>query len=258
MRRKGEPSFMAYALSVGRLVACPFCREIFAADEASECPVHGLALVPMEQLPPSHDVQVEMAAQRAALPPEHRPLPLTFWRRGRGALLAVSVLGLATFFAPWVQMIKPETLNLSGYALARQFGPWFWGGAVAWFVLIPLIFTRRTIAKLYGVRIISGMFAAMTGIEVAMLAIIGPRSGGGLVPFEIHFQWGLWASALCSIAGVYLATRLGGPLDDLRDLPVEGETDAKPDGSKASSTKPKRAKSPPVVSEETAKGKVVH
>ena len=44
--------FAGYAAAVS-LYACPFCREMFQAGEATECPVCGMALKEFAKLPPS-------------------------------------------------------------------------------------------------------------------------------------------------------------------------------------------------------------
>src|SRR5688572_31075404 len=65
-----------------------------------------------------------------------------------------------TLFRSWVVLRIPEELTLSGFDLARGRAGWLWGGAVAWFILLPLVWTRRSIAKMRGVRIICCLFAA--------------------------------------------------------------------------------------------------
>src|SRR5437868_9052776 len=65
------PRTARYAPSV--LVACPFCREMFAPGERSQCPVCGVALVPIDRLPPSADAIAEDGIPHQ---PEHDRLPL--------------------------------------------------------------------------------------------------------------------------------------------------------------------------------------
>ena len=52
---------MSYAVprSMSGLVACPFCRQMFAAEEARACPECGLGLQALAKLPPSYDAQLE-------------------------------------------------------------------------------------------------------------------------------------------------------------------------------------------------------
>ena len=56
----------------------------------------------------------------------------------------LAVLGLCAFFAPWVRETAPEIRDLSGFDLARRLG-WMWAPAVAFFVMIPLALTRRSV-----------------------------------------------------------------------------------------------------------------
>jgi len=212
----------AYPVKVQRLLACPFCRELFPSGELNVCPSCGLSLRPMEELPPSLDAAVEAAEAGELLAPEDRRLPWTYFGRSRGALLVLGVLGLVAFFLPWVEMSAPEIASYSGFDLARGRAGWLWGGAVGWFILLPLVWTRRTIYKMRGVRVICAVFAAMTLAEVTMMLLLPPR-GHRLVPFEFHWGTGFWLSAIASVLGVIAAARFGGRLDDIPALPWEDQ-----------------------------------
>jgi hypothetical protein len=37
----------------------------------------------------------------------------------------------------------------------------------------------------------------------------------------LEYSWGLYASAAIAMLGIFLGARLGGSLEDLRDLPVD-------------------------------------
>jgi hypothetical protein len=196
------------------LQACPFCRKLFTSDEAKSCPDCDVALVGMSQLPPSLDALEDDAAEGGKpVLPEDQLLPSAYLGRGRGALLVLSVLGLASFFLPWVELTMPETVTYSAFDLARGRAGWLWGGATAWLVMIPLLLTRRTIARLRGVRVVTVMFAAMTLVEALMLWLLPPRRG--IAPLELHFRYGLFLSGAISAAGMAVAARLGGSLDNL-------------------------------------------
>ena len=191
---------------VPRLLACPFCRELYRDDEAVEiCPECDLRLRPLASLPPSFETRAEPATSA----PSDVPLHWTHWRDGRGAFLIIGALGLAAFFLPWIAMTKPEIGTLNGFALARYAAPWLWAGPVAWFVSLPLVFTRRTLRALSGVRLVCGMFAAMTLVDLALLLTV-PASGSSRVPVQFTFAWGVWSSAALSIIGILVASRLGG------------------------------------------------
>lgn len=201
--------------SVARLLACPFCRSLFQSAEARQCPECGVKLVPMENLPASLDVAaVEHEAGEIVLP-EQRLLPWNYFGSNRGALLVAAALGLVLFFAPWVELRMPEESVRSGFDLARGRAGWLWGGAAGWLVLLPLVWTRRTIERLRGIRLVSALFAAMTLIEAGMLLSMPPQPSHH-VPLEIVWRWGIYASLANACVGVVLALRLGG---DLRHLP---------------------------------------
>jgi hypothetical protein len=135
----------------------------------------------------------------------------------------LSALGLALFFAPWVRLELPEVAVRSGFELARGRAGWLWGGATGWLVLVPLVWTRRTIYKLRGIRPIAVAFSAMTLGEIALMVAMPPR--GRYVPVEIHWAYGLYASALVSLAATVTAVLLGGSLPP---LPAPRGDDARP------------------------------
>jgi hypothetical protein len=199
---------------VPRLNACPFCRSLFASGEARQCPECGVKLVPMENLPQSLDVASDEHEAGELVLPEQRPLPWNYFGRNRGALLLIALLGLAMFFAPWVELRMPDSSVRSGFDLARGRAGWLWGGAAGWLVLLPLIWTRRTIHRLRGVRLVSAMFAAMTLIEAGILLSMPPHAQHH-VPLEIVWRWGIYASLGVSLVGIAVALRLGGKLADL-------------------------------------------
>lgn len=204
---------VGYPYPMAALQACPFCRKLFTTGEARACPDCDVALVGMNQLPPSLDALEDEAEQGQVTFPEDQLLPSTYMGRGRGALIALSLAGVASFFLPWVELTMPETAVYSAYDLARGRAGWLWGGATAWLVMIPLVLTRRTIARMRGVRVVTIMFAAMTFTEALMLWLLPPRRG--VTPLELHFRYGLFLSGAISLLGVAVAARFGGSLDNL-------------------------------------------
>jgi hypothetical protein len=126
---------------------------------------------------------------------------------GRGALMLLAGAGLGAFFCPWVEVSLPEDLVLRGFDLARR-ATWLWGGATGFFVLLPLLWTRRTLSRLRGARVIATLFSALTWLEVLFLLAFPPRRG--MVPLEFDWLWGLYASAAVSFAATLVALRLGG------------------------------------------------
>lgn len=206
------------------LQTCPFCRKLYTSDEGTSCPECGVALVDMSQLPPSLDALEDEAHEGAITLPEDQPLPSTYLGRGRGALLALSVLGLVAFFLPWVELHKPESVTYSAFDLARGRAGWLWGGATAWLVMIPLVLTRRTISRMRGVRIVTAMFASMTFTEAMMLWLLPPRRG--IAPLELEFRYGLFVSAAISLLGIVVAARFGGSLDNLPKFLLDARAEA--------------------------------
>lgn len=201
------------------LLCCPFCRELYTKDDAVErCLDCGVDLVPFHEVTPSPESQLE---QESVV--EHTPLEwrqLAFWdlRRGRGLLLALAFLGLASYALPWFSQSMPETRVLTGYQLARHHVGWLWGGAVGWFILIPLVFTRRSIAAMRGVRMISAVFAALTATEVLVFVnVTASRQNQVIVQFA--WEWGIWVSCFVSALGTCVAAALGGPIPE----PTQGE-----------------------------------
>ena len=207
-----------YAPSVPRLLACPFCRQLFRTGETGTCPDCGLRLEPMDQLPASLDGLAEEANWAEPVAPEDRPLPWTHVGRGRGALGLLALLGLAAFFLPWIEMHVPNQESLSGFDLARHRLGWMWGGSVGWFITVPLVLSRRSIAQMRGVRVILAVFAAMTLVEVVVLLGFPPRHSA-LRALEFDWGPGLYLSALVSALGIAAALRFGGPPDRPRSLP---------------------------------------
>lgn len=192
-----------------RLLACPFCRELFDAAEAERCPSCELALAPLEDLPPSFEVLEEEAAQWERDSPENQRRGWLDLRAGRGLLLAIALASLACFgFAPWVELSAPTLEVRSGYALAHGPLGWLWGGAAAWLVSLALVVSRRSLREMRGVRAILVVFAAMTATEVVLLACSSPR-GSRLVHYHYEWRWGFYASLLLSCGGVLAALGFG-------------------------------------------------
>ncbi|HSC90001.1 MAG TPA: hypothetical protein VLC09_22170 [Polyangiaceae bacterium] len=203
---------------LAEFVTCPFCRELFLPGEASRCPTCDLPLVSSRGLPPSLDAQA--LSPEPLVDPLDRPRGPWFWRRGRGASLGLSALGLALFFAPWLHMERPESIALSGFDLARTHLVYLWGGAIGWFLGLPLAWTRQTIYQLRGARVILATFAAMTTIECALLALFPPRD---YLYFraQLSLAPGLVASCVVSVLAIAVNARLGGSAADFRDLGVD-------------------------------------
>lgn len=191
------------------LVACPFCRELFAAGETDgSCPHCGLRLVPLASLPPSAEGLAEAEARGERLAAEDQPLPWWSLTRGRGLLLVLALGGLVAFTLPWVEITSPHRESLSGLLLARRGSPWLWAGATGWFVSIPLLLSRRTVRQMCGVSGVLALFAVLTAAEVAVLVALPPR-GHPLVRYEYAWGLGLYLSGLLGLLGAGVGLRFG-------------------------------------------------
>lgn len=203
---------VGYASSaMAGLYACPFCREMFEAGEARACPSCGLKLEEISRLPPSYEAQQEEPDE--PIPPHMEALPWSYAGRGRGLLLALAALGLAAFFAPWVHETAPELRDLSGFGLAQRLG-WMWAPAVAFFVMIPLVVTRRSIHRMRGARVAVAFLAAIALLSVALRMAFTP-AGSVLRPVRFTWGFGLYATGGIALLVLLASARFGGRLDDI-------------------------------------------
>jgi len=211
-------SYASFALS--DLIACPFCRELYQSGEAKVCPTCGLDLQPMSKLPPSYEAKLEDDWPEK---PEWETLPLHYWRRGRGPLLAAGLAGAVLFFVPWVSVQAPEFVSLSGFEIARTLG-WVWGCLVAWITLTAVVASRRCVAKMRGARVAAALFSAIPLVTTVVLALTPP--GGGLVPVRFTYSPGFYATLVLALVALPFAFRFGGRIDDLPLMKgkSEGET----------------------------------
>lgn len=193
------------------LVACPFCRQMFEPGEASACPDCGLGLKDLAKLPPSYDARLEYPEE--PIPPHLQTLPWTYLGRNRALLLGLSLAGFALFFAPWVHETAPELQTLSGFGLAKISG-FFWAPAVAWFVLFPLVLTRRSVFKMRGARVAVGFLAATVLLTIGNL-LARPPAGSRYMPVHIQWSWGIFAAGAVALASLLAAFGFGGRVDDL-------------------------------------------
>ncbi len=194
------------------LYACPFCRQLFQQGEVEICPDCELPIQPLDELPPSYEAKL-LDPPPEAQPPEMESLPWTYLGRGRGLLLLLAVAGIGAFFAPWLNEQAPEVRVLSGFAFARHLG-WLWAAGVAWFIMLPLVASRRTIYHMRGARLAVALLAAMVLMTVVLrLALTPPPSP--LVPRRFEWGWGLYASGLLAVAALVAGLRFGGSLVDM-------------------------------------------
>jgi hypothetical protein len=147
------------------------------------------------------------------IPPHMETLPWTFVGRNRLLLVAIALIGLACFFAPWVNETAPEIRDLSGFWFARKLA-WMWAPGVAFFVMVPLVVTRRSIFKMRGARVAVGFLAAIVLVTVAIRIGFTPRPSP-LRPVRFEWAWGLYATGAAGLAALVAALGFGGKLDDV-------------------------------------------
>jgi hypothetical protein len=183
---------------------------MFEKSERQVCAVCGVALVAFEKLPPSHDALSEDGVPRQ---PEWERVPITYLRRGRGALTALAVAGLGAFFLPWVRETMPDIVTYSGWGLARQV-VWAWAAGVAWFVLVPTVLSRRTVMHMRGARVAAAFLSALPGVTAGIFLVERLHGSHG-VPLKYTYGPGIYATLALSLAAIAVSLFFGGRLDDL-------------------------------------------
>jgi len=192
------------------LVACPFCREMFERGEARACPECGLVLEDITKLGKSSLTEEEAEP----IPPEHETLPWTFVGRGRAPLVVITLLGLGAFFLPWVREFAPELQSLTGFDLARRLS-WMWASFAAWFVMLPLVITRRTIHSMRGSRLAIALLALIVIATSVERMVLVPESTR-LRPVRIEWGYGLYATLVLGLVAFAWAIRFGGGVIEMR------------------------------------------
>jgi hypothetical protein len=172
-----------------------------------------LALTDLAKVPLSHDAQAEEDDFGIPIQPHLEQLPWYELRRGRGMLLIGAILGFFAFFSPWVNMTSPEIRLLSGADLARRSG-WVWGAGVAWFVLFPMMMSRRSIDQMRGARVAAAFLSFVPVITTSILWLLPPHAR--YVPIRFVWGWGLYASWGLGLVATLVSIRLGGRIDDIR------------------------------------------
>lgn len=186
---------------------------MFEEGEAAACPICGVALKAFEKLPPSPDAHA-VDPENAPKAPEYEPLPLTYLGRAKGPLLALALVGIGLFMAPWIHMTLPNDELLSGFDVARRLG-WSWGAGVAWVVLVPTVLSRRSIVQMRGARVAAAFLSLVPAVTAAILLLRPPR-GAHHVPLRFTWEWPMWAILAVSALAFVFALRLGGRADDIR------------------------------------------
>jgi hypothetical protein len=162
-------------------------------------------LVALDRLPLSLDGRAEEGFDSG---PEHDVLPVTYLARGRGALAVLAAVGLLAFFLPWVHLTLPDVVDYSGANLGRRIG-WPWGAGVAWFVLLPTVVSRRSVAQMRGARVAAAFLSAIPGVTAAVLLARPPHATHG-VPMRFAFEPAFFATIALSAVALAIAFVLGG------------------------------------------------
>lgn len=183
---------------------------MFERDEAESCPICGIALRSLDKLPRAETLLHEFEDDGVPPAPEQLPFSLAYAGRGRGALVAIGIVGLVLFFLPWIHLTLPYIAELSGFDLARRLG-WSWSGGVAWVVLVPTVASRRTIAQLRGARFAASFLGLIPAVTAGILATFPPH--GTLFPVRFTFGWPVWGTIAVSLGAVIVGARLGGRVD---------------------------------------------
>jgi len=165
----------------------------------------------MSKLPLSHEAAVELEEEWLEKP-EWVTLGWTYWRRGRGVLVLVGVIGFILFFAPWVRVTSPEYWTMSGADMAHAL-VWIWACPVSWAMLVVTSLSRRSVATMRGARIASALFCAIPLVATVVLLLTPPI--GGRIPVRFEYAWSFFATAATSLCGLPFAVLFGGKLKDL-------------------------------------------
>lgn len=207
-------------------VQCPFCRQTFSEPFPQECPQCSIALdADSHRVSSASDPSnpVDAANLRAEAHhhddddapthPDETPLPFFYLGRFRGALILVSLVGLAFFFLPWVHAITPRQATFTGYDISRRTGV-TWSVAVAWFTLLPLVISRRNIIKMRGARLAAAVLSSMPAIAATALLAFPPgaievREG---ITITNRFEWGagIYLTIICSVIAIIFSVLFGG------------------------------------------------
>jgi hypothetical protein len=201
---------LGYPVGAVSLLACPFCRDVFARGEEKRCPHCDIALRPFESLPLSEDARQEGGTYTL---PEHETLDVLYLGRGRGVLLGLGLLGLGLFFANWATLTLPFDATFSGMDFAKRMG-WPWAALAAWLVLVPTTLSRRSIVQMVRARVPAAFLAAIPAVTMGLLRYFPPKAG--YLPIHVTFEWPFWASVATSVAAIIAAFRFGGRIDILQ------------------------------------------
>lgn len=180
------------------LVACPFCKEVYAATDGKDCPICGIRLGPLS-------VATEAADQASAV---LAPISTFDLRYGRGLMLMASVTGVVAFLMPWVRETFPYQIDISGFDIAQKsLAGWMWGPLVAWMVLQSMVVSRRSRLDMMRARLACVLLALVPVAAVYMVWAHPPEDKA--VGMRISWGWGMWAELAAAVFAIGVSLRLG-------------------------------------------------
>jgi energy-converting hydrogenase Eha subunit A len=85
---------------------------------------------------------------------------------------------------------------------------------VGWFILLPVVLSRRSIDQMRGARVAAAFLSAVPLVTAAILLLRPPHARFG--PTRYDWGWGIFATALIALVATAAAVRFGGRADDIR------------------------------------------
>lgn len=129
------------------------------------------------------------------------------------------VLGLVAFCLPWVHTFTPDCRVFTGIDIARRTGL-TWAAGVAWFTLLPVLMSRRTIRTMLGARLVVAMLGAVPAICTLVLLMNPPSSAEARgVTVHLRYTWdpAIYATLVLGLVTAAVgALRFGGRPDDIK------------------------------------------
>jgi hypothetical protein len=180
---------------------CPFCRESFEGER--QCPEHELDLVPVFELP----------VEPKEIDDDER-LPWFTWQYGRAPVAFGAVLLLIACALPLARTHGAMDASSSLWTLAQTKSPRLWVVPMAACMQLAMLYRRRTLRGMRGVRLTALLLAAFPAILVATtlhgmyqaLAMLETRMG---VTVRAEVGLGAYLVYAASAVMAFAALRLG-------------------------------------------------
>lgn len=183
-------------------LVCPFCGHNPKEGEGSVCATCGLELERRE-LP----IAMSCSQPPATEPNPWTEFPVYYPGRGRGFLAVGAILGFCLFFAPWVDMLAPEIMVMSGYRMAQNI-PWLWACLASWLTLFGIVVVRRSVIAMRTARVIASVFCGIPLVSTIVILSSPPKHAS--IPVRFDFTWGLYATLVIACLSLPAAFLFGG------------------------------------------------